>query len=198
MVVRVRRALGGSAGRGSDGPLFSRAMYGRLYKAFLDEFQGATEIHSGAAAWVDYLPIMAVRNGDLKPEVLKLHFPAEFFSAGDRIAGFRESANPAGRVANYWHWKFSQAMGKDAGYSLRGIREVLMMGVAFEDSYSSQKDAFKARNTGVALGGADHFLAATWYHGSSPKPGSGTLHAWNQSQAPTKVHWDLWRFNAAS
>ena len=125
-------------------------------------------LKSGGAAWSDHVAVTLF----LKKESnfsLELQLPCRF--EGNRFLdiGYGNFVVNPGRVANYYHEKFSRVIGKN---SLSEVRNAIDKGAIV----CTKKD-FHSRNSEVAK--ADYLLAFVW---NASIPG-GTGDTWRKSKA---------------
>lgn len=109
---------------------------------------------------------------------LTLHLPCPFVGGAfeERADAADWRTNP-GKSANYYHRRFSQAMGSDTLQEIEGASQI---GATLNASYRG----FHARNTAVAK--SQFLLAFTWGTSDAPADG-GTLDTWKKCSS-TKLH----------
>lgn len=190
----IKLAVIGSAGRKDDASKMTLELYNSMYhlaRLWTLRFPEQKVLVSGGAAFSDMLAVnlfLAGMGG------LHLYLPAPF-EDGKYVANGQRSD---GSIANYYHEKFSEVIGRD---SLATIQTAIEKGAITEVG-----DGFWDRNTKIAQ--ATHLLAFTFgskesevftpdmegYRDSSIaglKPG-GTSHTWQESnKALTKTHINL-------
>ena len=183
----------GSAGRKDDSARVNQRLYEQgveyLVKC-IDRLDQPITIVSGGAAFVDHMAVaLYLRN---QVDHLILHLPAGFNNSK-----FTETRT--GRTANYYHNLFKNKTGIS---SLRQIQQAIDKGATVY-TYNG----FKQRNLQVA--NSNRIIAMTfgthtglygpadagWRSSSDGglKPG-GTAHTWHNSNAPQKIHKNLYDF----
>jgi len=172
----VRVSIIGSAGRKEDASKMDKGLYLDMFKkaySFLDRYHllNTAALVSGGAAYADHLAVSLYLN-DSVPE-LKLYLPSRFDVTESKFFGYPDS-----KYANYYHREFSLKMG---GNTMLGISKAIAKGAETEVVMG-----FKNRNLEVAK--CDLMIAFTFGPGNKPKERSGTLHTWNNSNAPIKIH----------
>lgn len=143
-------------------------------------------IVSGGAAFADHSAVslwLQLRKEGFTPE-LHLHLPCPFDLEDKRykgVPGNKPSASTA-NTANYWHMKFSSALGSKERRSLETLALVL------EDPYCKVRtyDGFFDRN--IYVGDVDVLFAHCI---DDNPPIGGTGHTWHHSQAKVKVHFPI-------
>lgn len=188
----LRIGIIGTAGRGDDNPKMTKDLYFRMLRRTelkcLNELLDADlnkndlTLVSGGAAWSDHLAVSLWKRyqGVMS---LELHLPAKWNMVQKCFSEDSGKFDP-GRIANFYHEKFSTKMGRS---SLESLFEVCAGGdPGVEVQYHK---GFHARN--LHVGQVDVLLAFTWNPGDSPKVGSGTAHTWDNSPARKKLHVDL-------
>lgn len=166
-LIKRRKSLAivGTAGRKEDEHKINCAMLPKMVEIAAAAAQklGVKELVSGGAAWADHVAVLVFLQDPTKYK-LTLHVPAAF--EGDRykdVGGFGAS-NPGG-TANYYHGKFSKAVGRD---TIREIAEAIKLGATVIVG-----KGFFDRNKLVAKSGA--ILAFTFGDKEWVKDG-GTAH----------------------
>lgn len=154
----------------------------QLYLAALSRVRSLVAEHtdvtlvSGGAAWMDHLAVALYMEG-AAPR-LDLHFPAPWVPTEPAF----DNENFAGKVANYYHRKFSTTLGGDPYASLRGLQQAMNQG-AVSKVYSG----FHARNVPVSQ--SDLTIALTW--GKQEPSSPGTAHTWRLVGNRPKIHVSL-------
>lgn len=168
-------AIIGTAGRDKTKPMTLTLWHWMLAEA-ASHMPVHAHVVSGGAAWADHLAVALFLSG--QAHELTLHLPAPFVNG--RFVGPSGSAASA---ANYYHERFSQAIGID---TLAQISQVEFMdGVegTFEPPAPGYAAMF-ARNKKVAM--ADRMLAFTFGTGAVPADG-GTKNTWAQCKGQ-RIH----------
>lgn len=183
----------GTAGRGSDGPRMSQALFEAMRGVVVAELalrgHGSRDValRSGGAAWADHVAVdlFLAPPASCGPfESLTLCLPAFFrgnvlneASPAFYDTGARDWIENPGGTANYYHRLFSAKLRRDTlaelAAALRGGALVLY------------KHGFQPRN--ILTGQCDLLIAFTWAPGAVPKDG-GTKHCWDHSTAKEKLH----------
>lgn len=128
---------------------------------------------SGGAAWADHAAVWAYNEGLC--EGLTIHLPAPFDGA------FHGEYGTSGGTANYYHDRFSRAIGQD---SLAQLYAALSGGAGYSaQPVSKGYSAMFARNKLVA-DQCTHMLAFTFGEGDTPTDG-GTKATWDMA-GPSK------------
>jgi hypothetical protein len=144
---------------------------------FYHHHDRAIELVSGGAAWADHVAVRLFLDG--KASSLTLHLPCPFVDGKYLDTGSNDWRTNPGQSANYYHQKFSQAMGCD---TLADIQTAISKGANVVVGAG-----FHQRNSQIAK--SDVLLAFTWAVGDTPSDG-GTLDTWNKCKAP-KLHVQL-------
>ena len=180
----MKLAIIGTAGRREDAAKLTSGYYRSMLTVaqVVTEVIGADTLVSGGAAWADAIAVDLYMADHARN--LSLHLPTEF--EGGRFAEKSFDKFDPGAVANYYHAKFSNVIGRD---SLLQIRDAIRKGA----KVSVNPGGFKARNTDVAEE-ADVLLAFTFSGGPLPRDG-GTRDTWDKfTRKPgkkTAYHFDL-------
>ncbi len=152
----MKIAIIGTAGRNEDETRLNRDMFHQMV-AQVGKIKSLSEttLVSGGAAWADHVAVVTFLLGACAS--LELHIPC-LWDAGNRQyhdTGVRDWKTNPGGTSNYYHRKFSTAMGMGENYSLLQIDEAISDGAK-----ASVGKGFFDRNTAVA--GADALVAMTF------------------------------------
>jgi len=186
----MKIAIIGSAGRGMDQAYVTKTVWEKMVKKALWIIRNHWEIPkeetnliSGGAAFADHVAVSLFLLEEA--DTLDLELPTTW-DWGSKCFLDTGTQSP-GRVANYWHRQFSKkiAPGRSENQSLETLDSLLEHSRVSYRTY----DGFKARNLAVA--NCDRLIAFTFYDGNKPKPGSGTVHTWNNSVTTVKTHVNL-------
>lgn len=140
---------------------------------------------SGGAAWADHLAVVLFIRGYATG--LTLHLPAPF-----RGGCFKGPSKSSASAANWYHQKFSEAVGVDSLADIDMALRVLQCEHTCEPSQVGFGGMF-ARNAKVAAD-ADILYAYTFGEGDVPAPG-GTRDTWDQCKGE-RIHVPLPQFGA--
>lgn len=171
----MKIAIIGTAGRDKSMPM-TLALWQWMINDLAGRINHTDHLISGGAAWADHLAVSAFLNGFCKE--LTLHMPAPF---DGRFIG---PSNSAASAANYYHDRFSQAIGIDT------LEEISLAAAGdnchgtFESERAGYSGMF-ARNNKVASG-CDRMLAYTFGTGDTPADG-GTRDTWDKCRGE-RVH----------
>jgi hypothetical protein len=150
-------AIVGTAGRGSDEAKLTASIYDEMYDIVRQMLPTQCDIVSGGAAWADHLAVTLVLDKNEANRIMSARFelPCKFENGA-----FED--NETGRVANYYHKKFSKVLGFDSFKQLEH---------AFKDPRTTINigKGFKDRNTEIAK--ADMAIAFTFGKDDTPKDG---------------------------
>lgn len=175
-------AIIGTAGRDKNHPM-SAKHWDFMCEMVRAEIEPDDHLISGGAAWADHVAVWAFRSGLVHS--LSLHLPAPLWQ-GKYVGDFGTS----GGTANYYHERFSLAMGGRAFDTLAQIEDCLKRGV-----YSSTQPVAKGykamadRNLRVATE-CDHLIAFTFGRGTIPIDG-GTKMTWDMASHAERMHLSL-------
>lgn len=173
-------AVIGTAGRDKTKPMTRKLWMWMVHHA-MHTIPAGNHLISGGAAWADHLAVCLFLEGHAK--ALTLHLPAPL-----GIQGFNGPERSSATAANYYHTKFSEAI----GYS--SFQEILEATDDAHCQYTHQAEApgygaMFARNLLVARN-AKALIAYTFGEGTEPADG-GTRDTWNKSSAIDKLHVSL-------
>lgn len=161
-------AIIGTAGRDKTKPMNIHLWHWMTTHAW-HSIPAGSHVVSGGAAWADHLAVYLFLYGHARE--ITLHLPAPF-----RNHCFRGPSKSSSSAANWYHDKFSEAVGID---SLAEIQQVLArksgVTVTMENTHNGFTGMF-ARNVKVAT--ADEMIAYTFGQGDAPEDG-GTKHTWD-------------------
>lgn len=166
----------GTAGRGR--PLCS-SHYDWMVAKALGHIKKEDVVISGGAAWADHVAISLFLMK--KVNKLVLHLPAALDLEKQQFAG--DSKSPGG-IANYYHRRFSLAMGGDENQSLKTLCSL----VENPQVKMTVSAGFHARN-GLVARQSQLMLAFTFGEGDQPLDG-GTSHTWGLASCK-KIHYSL-------
>lgn len=172
-------AIIGTAGRDTSKPM-THALWEAMCDDLHSRLTGNEHLISGGAAWADHLAVHAYYCGWVNE--LTLYLPAPI---GPK--GFIGPQRSAASAANYYHQRFSQAIGLDTIAQLHQITDQPGVTVYSEEPAPGYGAMF-ARNKKVARNSTGA-LAYTFGVGEQPADG-GTLHTWQQING-AKTHVDL-------
>lgn len=169
-------AIIGTAGRDRTKPMSAELWTRMVADAKRRIAPGATLV-SGGAAWADHVAV-ALFLGSHAAELI-LHLPAPLLP-NHLFAG---AAKSAGATSNFYHSKFSAAIGRS---SIEDISTAILFGATYSAAPKAQgMKAFFERNAMVARD-ATACIAYTWGEGAEPADG-GTNHTWSLIQG-RKLH----------
>jgi hypothetical protein len=178
-------AIIGTAGRDRTKPM-TRKLWHWMVADALCRLPDGCHLVSGGAAWADHIAVALFLSG--KATRLTLHLPAPMAPMA-RMNGPHCYLGPwgsAGAAANYYHQRFSFAVGFD---SLQQINAALAM-IGTDSTTEPEArgyDAMFVRNLKVAQ--ADTLIAYTFGTGLAPADG-GTANTWSKARG-AKVHVSL-------
>lgn len=186
----MKIAIIGSAGRKEDADKFNLKKYIKMQEAveFLIQKYITTEKHelvSGGAAGADQIAIsLYYKSFTLGTKVsLTLHLPCNFNLKEEKFNEKNGDYFFPGNIANYYHKKFSEKIGKS---SLAQIKWALEHGAKSEVTFG-----FKERNTKVAQ--SDALIAMTFGEGAKVKDGgtADTVRKYLANSGKLGYHIDL-------
>lgn len=164
----------GTAGRDKSIPMRT-ALWVWMLKDCDRRVMAGDTLVSGGAAWADHLAVALFLAE--RVEALVLHLPSPF--SNGRFVGPSGSAASA---ANYYHERFSQALGVDTRNDI-----TLALAKGAEATYEPAQAGYAgmfARNLKVAK--AKQLIAYTFGEGEEPADG-GTKDTWNKCQG-IRIH----------
>jgi hypothetical protein len=141
--------------------------------------KGSTVV-SGGAAWADHLAVALFLAGHASE--LQLHLPAPMVDTMASSVRFAGEYGTSGGAANYYHERFSQAIGVNTLEQIGQAGHMDKCNGTWEP-VSQGYGAMMTRNLKVAQA-ADWMLAYTFGEGDVPADG-GTKHTWD---AHTRLH----------
>lgn len=169
-------AIIGTAGRDRTKPM-TRDLWARMVADAKHRIAPGATLVSGGAAWADHVAVALFLDGHASG--LVLHLPAPLLPSHT----FAGSAGSAGSATNYYHSKFSAAIGRS---SVEDIATAILFGASFTAHPKEPgMKAFFVRNAMVASE-ATACIAYTWGEGLEPADG-GTNHTWSLIQG-RKLH----------
>lgn len=178
-------AVIGTAGRDKGKP-YTKQLWEAMLEDARRRFVSDVTLVSGGAAWADHLAVaLFLENRDKFS--LRLFLPSIFAEHTQRFVG---PANSAASAANFYHEKFSRAIGVDSRGQIASLFKMGNVSIDCEPSSEGYGGMF-ARNKKVAQV-SDACLAYTWGEGTEPADG-GTMNTWKQIEG-RKVHVPLYRF----
>lgn len=177
-------AVIGTAGRDK-----TRTMDLPLWRAMCADIRGrvhsSDHLVSGGAAWADHLAVHSFLNGWC--DGLRLFLPAPLVLVRGQWKFEEAGARSSGSAANWYHSRFSSAVGVD---TLSQIALAHEQGATVEcEPASSGFAGMFARNKKVARC-CNAALAYTFNAGEEPADG-GTMDTWKQVPPASRVHVDL-------
>lgn len=161
-------AIIGTAGRDKTKRM-DLVLWQRMLNHALINIPRGSHVVSGGAAWADHLAVVLFMRGHAKG--LTLHLPAPF-----RGGCFKGPSKSSASAANWYHQKFSEAVGIDSLADIDMALRVLRCEHTCEPSQIGFGGMF-ARNAKVAAD-ADIVYAYTFGEGDEPADG-GTKHTWD-------------------
>lgn len=178
-----RLAVIGTAGRDK-----TKVMDVALWRAMCSDLRARVRaddvLVSGGAGWADHLAVHAFLQGWCP--ALRLYLPAPLVQVHGRWQ-FAGAGQSSGSAANWYHARFSAAVGVDSIAQIHQARERGAV-VEAEPARAGFGGMF-ARNAKVASD-CSAVLAYTFNHGDQPADG-GTLNTWRQVRTDDRVHVDL-------
>lgn len=176
-------AIIGTAGRDKNYPL-SAKHWDFMCNMVRDEVEPDDHLISGGAAWADHVAVWAFRMGLVHS--LSLHLPARLWHGK-----YEGDFGTSGGAANYYHEKFSFAMGGSSFDTLAQIEDCIKRGVPFTAQPTAKGyEAMSERNKLVAAE-CDHLMAFTLGQGNVPADG-GTKMTWDMAAHAERIHFSLW------
>lgn len=176
-------AIIGTAGRDKHYPL-STKHWDFMCNMVSAELDPDDHLISGGAAWADHVAIWAFRMGMVHS--LSLHLPAPIWQ-GKYIGDFGTS----GGAANYYHEKFSLAMGGGSFTTMQQIEGCISRGVSHTVQPIAMGYAAMARRNQLVADECDHLIAFTFGPGDVPADG-GTKMTWDMAAHAERLHFSLW------
>lgn len=177
-------AVIGTAGRDR-----SKVMDAALWKVMCDDLRSRLRpsdvLVSGGAAWADHLAVHGFLSGWCAG--LKLFLPAPLVQVQGAWQFEEVGSKSSGSAANWYHHRFSAAVGVDTLGQL--VTAMARGAVAEAEPARAGFSGMFARNKKVAANGSS-VLAYTFNDGNVPADG-GTLDTWKQVSSPDRVHVDL-------
>lgn len=172
-------AIIGTAGRDKNIPM-TRALWEWMVKDIASRIGFGDHLVSGGAAWADHLAVAMFLGGNAR--YLTLHLPAPFEDGRYSIPD--NSRESSGSAANWYHWKFSTAIGRDTLLDIEKAAAMDNCDGTFEPAAHGYGAMFN-RNKKVAAS-ADLMYAYTFGTGATPADG-GTKDTWDQCKGK-RIH----------
>lgn len=174
----------GTAGR-DDNPKMTKELFERMVlkcKEVIKDIgcDNPACLVSGGAAWSDHVAVELFMQG--VGNKLRLHLPCpwETHVESKYSPHYKEMNSGCGTSANYYHRRFSRAMGRNTLEEIDRAREkgaTIIVGNGFHD-----------RNTNIAAE-SEYLIAFTWDEGV-PKSG-GTYDTWRKAKQAKRIHVNL-------
>ena len=175
-------AIIGTAGRDKNYPL-SEAHWDFMCNMVRAEVEPDDHLISGGAAWADHVAVWAFRTGLVHS--LSLHLPAPMLN-GKYVGEFGTS----GGAANYYHEKFSLAMGGGPTDTLAQVANCIVRGVPYTTQPVANGYAAMAQRNKLVADECDHLIAFTLGRGNVPADG-GTKMTWDMARHAERMHLTL-------
>lgn len=137
---------------------------------------------SGGAAWSDHVAVeLFLNKSNVFVKGLELHLPCSFVNSKYLDNGMFDWKSNPGKTSNYYHQKFSVALG-DRERSFKELNQVIL-----NDAKVVIHKGFHDRNSLVSK--SNYLIAFTW--GKKEPEDGGTLDTWNKSNNSVKIHVSL-------
>lgn len=175
-------AIIGTAGRDKNHPM-SAKHWDFMCEMVRAELNPDDHLISGGAAWADHVAVWAFRTGLVHS--LSLHLPAPLW-----YGKFQGDFGTSGGTANYYHEKFSLAMGGRALDTLDQIAQCIDRGVPFTTQPVAKGYEAMANRNRLVAAECDHLIAFTFGRGNTPADG-GTKMTWDMAAHAERMHLSL-------